>query len=78
MVNLRIVCVCPSVSVTAGRDFLILGTMIGYGLDMIVFIQSVIADVQRKILFLGIGSNCKRYTTGCAAGNSLGLFSPIT
>ena len=83
VVNLVISLVCPSaqtqISVTAGRNILILGMMMGYGLGMIpdIFvIWSGIPDAQTKMSVSEKRSIVKRYTGGCTASVRLCSFHP--
>ena len=85
------VCVCLSlsvclpfwtnISVTASMQFLILSTMMAYGLGMMsaifVLIQSIIPETQTKIVCFWNRFQYKRYTGGCLAAHSLGLFSSM-
>ena len=85
-VNLGIVCVCLStqthISVTAGRNFLILGTMMGYGLGMMPIILFYMVChpryAQTKHMSVSeIGSNGNKYTTDRSAATLFGFFSPM-
>ena len=71
-----LVCLCvrvsvqTQISVTAGWNFFILGTMMAYGLGMMIiifFIWSVITDAQTKMSVSEIGFSGKRYTAGCSS-----------
>ena len=63
------------ISVSVSRNFLILGTKMGYGLGMMPvffsFIQAIIPDAQTKTSVFEIGSNGKRYTAGCSNSSKL-------